>query len=508
MRRALAPLALLLLAAAAPPPPAIRPHGIVNASGRMPASLPGGALAPGARILIRGWRLVSSPEPSRVLLTQGSSTLPAQVLSATEREILAVLPPSLAPGAAQLRVVSSDGPSIPFALTLAASAFQPDPFTPWSRTPAHPGDTIELSGTGLGPTPAALRVSIGGVPAPVLASGPLAAPGRQFVRFALPANAPLGCNVPAVVLTAGVPSNPAFLQIAPPRQPCPDDLRWLEDLGLAPRTALLLLLRASIRLDLEGRNHSDFTLDTAYAAFRQRSDPERAQAPLYMLPPPGACTLYTGDAHLRNLVSPLSALDLAGGTPLDAGPALALESPLNRASLAPTPGHAQDYSAILGGNAPLPRFQSQPLFFRSPAYTWSIPGGPGAGPARLSTPASLSLVWTNRGSLASIDRRRGFTARWRSRGPVGAVLVFAVNIDQPSGATAVSLCRATPAAGRFHVPPEALANLPPTTAEDTMPFSSVFLAALPSGDNSASIPKIDRAAAFFVAADGRTVRFR
>src|SRR5947208_8508286 len=83
-------------------PPAINQEGVFNAASRMPPSLPGGALAPGARIVIEGLRFDPTSE-----VRIGAIAL--KVLSASPARIEALLPASLATGPAALTVANRDG---------------------------------------------------------------------------------------------------------------------------------------------------------------------------------------------------------------------------------------------------------------------------------------------------------------------------------------------------------------------------------------------------------------
>jgi uncharacterized protein (TIGR03437 family) len=100
--------------------------------------------------------------------------------------------------------------------------------------PAHPGETIEIYGTGLGPvsriqldgtpktptTPPAITqtptVTIGGVPGTVTFSG-LApgAVGLYQVNVQVPDGAPVGDAVPVVVTIGGATSNTVTLAVSP-----------------------------------------------------------------------------------------------------------------------------------------------------------------------------------------------------------------------------------------------------------------------------------------------------
>jgi uncharacterized protein (TIGR03437 family) len=69
-------------------------------------------------------------------------------------------------------------------------------------TPAQPGQTILLKGSGLGN--AHFTVTVGGVPATVIAAGPHRAnPGADEIQIQIPAGVPDGCYVPVVLTYNG-----------------------------------------------------------------------------------------------------------------------------------------------------------------------------------------------------------------------------------------------------------------------------------------------------------------
>jgi uncharacterized protein (TIGR03437 family) len=96
-------------------------------------------------------------------------------------------------------------------------------------TPAHPGDTMVIVGTGLGgisgpdnaapgavPVGSNVYVTIGGITAQATYAGRAPQfPGQDQINFVVPANVPTGCYVPASVTVSGQVSQDIVLSIAP-----------------------------------------------------------------------------------------------------------------------------------------------------------------------------------------------------------------------------------------------------------------------------------------------------
>src|SRR5579872_6236182 len=160
---------LLLAFADIPAPPAIDQGGVLNGASRMPASLPGGAIARGARFSLSGVRL--GPErtvtgdqqnpPARlgevsVTIVAGETRVDAGLFLVSEGRIEGWIPPSTPLGPARLSVTYQERVSEPYNLTIVGSSFGyftsetvPDALPEAARAPsAVPGHTVALWGTG------------------------------------------------------------------------------------------------------------------------------------------------------------------------------------------------------------------------------------------------------------------------------------------------------------------------------------------------------------------------
>ncbi len=442
-------LCLLLPLVCLAQPPAIDQEGVFNAASRIPPSLPGGGLAPGARIVIKGLRFEAN---SKVRI----SAHDAQVLSVSPTRILALVPEPLPAGNAGLTVANGDGVSRPFAVRIVPAAFGFYSANDKSWGPAKMERPYLLTGTGLG----AVRnpaIFVAGKPARLLRAGPKPGlPGIDEIEFALPEATPSGCYVPVL---ARIPGGPVSNTVSIPVGECKDPPI---DAGV-----FLLLARMSSHIRTFTERGIDFTQDLAAAAFAPPPVIATLLNPWRLRPPVGTCTAYTGPFYssVDEATLPGFFADVIGGDGRDAGPVVlrGAHRPVTIPNQAPG-----FYHDIIGADKSVYRAES-PLVLAPGDYTvsWS------SGAARLAMPALFS--WTNASRIDTVNRAEGVTVEWKSRAPLMGIL--AVNVDPDSTSMGACFCVAT--GGRFHIPPESLANLPAASREPGLPLSLLILAPLP-----------------------------
>lgn len=514
-------------------PPAIEQWGISNAASRMPLQLPAGGVARGSLIRIRGWRLgPAEPASIAVRIRRGETRVQARTLAAGENEIEALVPQEAPLGRAMLQVVKNGNASLEWPVAIVASSFGafarngrgwgPGEITnaggtPNSETrPARPGEMVMLAGTGLGVRTTSHRpqVLVAGRLAKTVRLTPIdtARPGVDAIEFALPEDAPEGCYVPVQVSSApGFYSNAVTLSISRTGAPCADPGDWIG--GASRRTVRMgnvTLLHADLLLEPMPRKTVRYPVDAGFASFSE-IEPGALASPLFLFPPPATCTIYSGTVSLHSLASPLSMLQALPGTPLDAGPAVAVEGTGGNRSLPPDRSH-RNYWAVIGGHSPMLGARDLPLFLTPGEYQVSTPGGPEVGAFHARVRIASPLVWRNREQLAEVDRARGATVSWRSAatGAPAFVLIVAMNADAISGATGVCVCLTHAADGSFHIPAYALANLPPSPAHPRgFPLNLMLLVELPEIRSlPAAGTDVDRILSFAASISGRTVRFK
>ena len=522
----------------APAPPTVAQFGVTNEASRMPASLPGGAIARGSIFRIQGWRL-GPPDPVTaargasattlagvsVEISAGGTRLKAVPLTVGEEEIHAVLPPDAPLGDVELRV-TRDGLTSrrPAHVTVVESSFGafskngrgwgPGVITNADGQPnslehaARPGESVRLSGTGLGRV--APQVIVAEKPAGRIESaGPLAGrAGVDEIRFVLPPDTPEGCYVPVRVRTDAVVSNTVTLAVSSDGGACSNAGNWIAaQARQSGSTGLVALLRVDLKTAATAKREADFPMDFGYAAFEQHPNTTSGGNPFYMFPPVGSCMTLAGRMSARVFGVPLAALDEAWGRLLDAGDGIVVTGEAGGRILKRSGKQRLRYSALLGGISPISDSGSIPLFLDPGLYRISVTGGRDVGPMETSIPVTPAIAWANRPH--TVNRSRGVSVNWRPGRAGDLVLVTAMNSTEQSGALAVCSCLAESSSGQFHIPGEAVANLPvtPKTSEG-LPMNLIILAEFPKAPPVLSIRGADRVVSFFASAAGYNIGFQ
>jgi uncharacterized protein (TIGR03437 family) len=478
------------------PPPSIRQHGVVNAASRMPPSLGGGAIARGSLFRIEGLRL--GPGNATVRVTRSGQSVEAVPIQAGAQEILAILPPDAPLGAAQLTVTFAGQTSLPYDLNIVPSSFG------IFKDRIEQSDGVAtLWGTGLGQ--AEPEVLVGGKAARIRYAGRSeCCLGRDRIVFEIPPDAPRGCFVPVLVRTAGsVVSNVVTMPIG---NPCDDPANWLARRAAGPRAGFAILLRSRLRLDLDAAAPVEFVADLGLASFRSS-----AKASPVALPPIGACTAFTGNYYVGQLMAVVRGgpLVLSETNRLDAGRALTVRGPRGAQTLPVDEKRAGSYTALLGGNPPARRKIDKPLYLEPGKYVIAGAGGPDAGPFRVAVQARRGIAWINKKDAAVVERAKGITVLWKNVGREEVVVIAAMNDDPITAAAGLCLCLAPAESGRFHIPPEILANIPATAELQDLPASLMLVGAVPArAPREIRARGLDAGVAFFMSIDGASVVYR
>jgi uncharacterized protein (TIGR03437 family) len=497
--------------------PAIAQNGVVNQASQIAPSLAGGALARGARIEIRGIRFAAG---STVTLVGRDTRVSLPIFASTITRIDAMIPKDAPLGAGDIVVTAAGAGSTPFPVEVVAS--NPGLYSRngqgWgpgridnldalgkrsensSVHAALPGQSVILAATGFSPA-SSIRVVVGGRPAMAVLHQ-TSQPGQQELRFAIPSDAPSGCNVPVYVLAAPKRASNVVSMAIDAKGRC----EGLFPSGAAPARFLAAVFSRTIMK----ATPVDSVYDEAVVSFASVAAGEHP-TPFLMPPPPGTCVAYSGTFQTQTLLadSPSSAMvaDL-GGTELDAGPALTLSRDGGSRTI---PGNASAlgfFRARLGGKEV--RFGPRALapFLDKGEYRLRVPGGRDVAAFTASFAGPSPLEWTNRDSINTVDRSRPLTLEWRSAAPDHWVVAMATNVDHASTATGTVLCTALPAPGHFTIPPELLANLPASGGEGGVPYNRLFLGAIPSRTNQIKAAGLDAATILGLYSTGRFVDYR
>lgn len=477
----------------------------MNSASLLPTSLPGGKLAPGARILVPGIRFVDPGSRTTVRFGQGTWSVSTNPITVNDMNLEVVVPPETPAGEVGISVVNGQGSSRPEKVDVTASS------------PA----IVTLNGQGWGPVLAGpvrkhqmLTIPLNGanrIPPKVFVGG-VAAHGVKLrgeqLSFVVPSGAPEGCWTPLWLESpGGEVSNFATISIHKRDGTCDQPRGWFAPPLLAgKRHAAVVLERISGAMEVIPGKSQEFSFDSG-AAFFFRSSPQ--VSPVQILPPASTCTTYTGTLTVdlmqlfnpRNFVGSLNAL-------LDAGKELSVESGENHKGELPaaTPGF---HAALLGGTLPIVWGPGTPLFFDPGAYKIQSDGSASVAKLDMTVKVPPPFEWLNRSSVKEVDRSAGLDMEWSGLGRDRQMVIFAVSLDQTTSALGTCLCVAPRQATHMKIPPYALANFPATQRGGGIPLRFLILLALPTSAGTQPTPDgLDDARAIFLEIQGKNVLFR
>lgn len=486
--------------------PVILEKGVVNAASYTLSPGAGNAIAPGSIFIIFGTGLGptqlvqasalpldTSLAGTSVTVTAGGQNRNAYLVYSSATQVAAILPSGTSTGPASVIVTYNSQKSAPAPLSIApaspgiftrnsagfgtavAQIFAPgaDPSIAGFTNPAHPGQTIVLYGTGLGPisTPdnqapgsiavgSKATVTIGNkVITPAYAGRSPEFPGLDQINFLLPADVPLSCYVPAQVNVSGGSSNEFVLPIAAPNTPACSHPFNLDtsaltqlDNGGQIKMGVLLLARLGIFGLGSGEGAAGLFATVDSSALYQSV---QALNTFSALAPPvalGQCAIFDRITDAASFTLP--SLSFPGLRELDAGPRLTLAGP---------GGKTKD----LPHQAPVGYFD---LFFgllQGGQWTFSAPGG--ADIAAFTAPVSIPdpVVWTNGDTLTAgaVSRNQPLTLTWKGGAadqPLSiSVTSSVIDTADPSRSRGKAiLCAARTGDGKFTIPADLLSQLP------------------------------------------------
>jgi hypothetical protein len=162
---------------------------------------------------------------------------------------------------------------------------------------------------------------------------------------------------------------------------------------------------------------------------------------------------------------------------------------------------------VVGGPKGLPLIPDAPEFLDPGAYQVSSQAGTDVAAFNATANVSGEVSWTNRDTLATIDRENGVEFRWTG-GAAARVWLAGVNVDIPSNSSSLFLCAAPPGTSAMSVPPQVLANFHASQRILGRSTGYLALAAVPAGAAEPfTVNGLDFAASVFRTLNIKTVRF-
>jgi len=477
--------------------------GLQNNYSNIRAGLPNYGIAQGAIFIILGSNLASTfgkaqfPLPKlldgvSVDVTVNGTTTQAILYSVTPNQLDAILPSSTPVGTGQITVTKDGqtGPAAPIQvvqgafgiLTLNQAGSGPAAALDASynylgiTNSIHPGEYVNLWGSGLGPvtgdetnlqTPveianSPIEVDIGGVPATVTYHGRSNYPGLDQIQVIVPLGAQPGCNVSLVVRTGNIYSNYASIPVTLSGRICSEPELGLTADQLQNTAGKPIFKFAAIDLqeDVNGVPQAA-PQDRASALFSQFVSTQFGAVNLGKVSI-GSCTVYY-DTSLSG-----------GNDALDAGPAINIGSPIGKAALNPSGDDDGRYYEVLDSDTNLP------TFIPTAGGTLSFDNGAGGlnvGAFTASLTLGTPMVWTNQASFNTVNRSNGLTVTWTGGAANSYVQISGRSVAGSESLAVVNghfTCAAPVTAHQFTVPPAVLLALPPGgTGPQFAPFGTL-----------------------------------
>jgi len=394
--------------------------------------------------------------------------------------------------------------------------------------PAHPGDRMDLWGTGLGADVASdsgtgtsgdqtaagqIRVLLNGVEiVPIYAGRSYGYPGLDQIAFTIPNNVALKCDNAIQVRAGGTlsnlvtiatsapdatscPASPPASGACPPRAnagttstPTQAELNeWIASGQMCSGTfSISRTVSYSTDFDAPGTPVTVTREDTSGAEFAKVTGPDLAPyltntspPPGYQIPAPGVCNIFS--LNITNPYPNLSWTFLDAGTPLTVtGPNGARNVPRSTNSVGNFVYYAKTGAGTPGN------------WMDSGRYTFTGPGSSAVGSFTGSLVVPAEFVVTNTSAYATINRASGLTVTWTGGDPDTLVFINGSSYvaDQSGKLTGAAFqCYENNTAGRFTVPASVLQQLPASAAISAGGFSFT----MPGSLGLSSISKAVRA---------------
>ena len=449
----------------------------MNAATNTPIALAGSAIPRGALLTIRGKRFKPFPEsPSdlSVKLVGPAGEKALAIMEADPFTVTARLPADAPLGPASLIVIAEGERSPPYPVKVVRDQFgvyslngkgwgpgRIQNLTGAERRPngvtnaASPGQTLALSGTGLGDTKTP-AVFVGGRPAKVVAAR--ASRDGDEILFQVPVHAPEGCFVPIQVRNAGpMVSNTVTVAIHTGGGNCRES-EYFPFAGWPGDKFGIVAITRTVQREYAGQPVSD-----EVAGWFGRLPGLEKLNPYFLLPPPGTCTSeaepWRGGFVPATLISLLASHALAQA--LRAGDELSINDDKTLRKVPAFRGMLgvfdRELSDSRGGADRL-------LHFVAPTVLHVAgKGGPDVGPFRfaLGGPQPFEMM---RSAMEPPKRGQPLRLEWTDMGAGRIAIVFANFVDEATGSRGMCYCVGTPGANGLTIPASTLAYFPPATS--------------------------------------------
>lgn len=479
------PILILLLAAALAAQPNV--SGIFNAGSWAPTGLTNSGIAQGSIFTLTGNGLgpetlqqaQSYPLPTTqglggttITVTVGGVTETCIMIYTSSTQVAALLPSATPTGSGTLEL-SYQGASSSKSITVLAANFGtftlneagsgPGVVTDTSYNPitminaAHPGQTLILWGTGLGPITGdeteppqevnlntGVKVLVENQQATVLYGGRSSSPGLDQINFVVPSGIGGGCKTSIAVLVKGVTGNVTTTSIAPQGQTtCSETYGILTQANLQKAMTNGSLSVGFIQISRIGDGNDD--LLAGFGTFPLNSLIRSYGGTI--LASPGSCIAYEVSGELPLINDPIQA------TPLHTGTDLTITGPNGTKNVS-------EFSTGLYVST----LATEPSTYLEPGSYTASNGSGGSNVNSFTWNATLPAYVTPTNIPASINPSEDLTLTWSGGSNYPLVSIFGISgvpVDLPTSSFVDFICTADASAGSFTIP-SAILNLVPS----------------------------------------------
>lgn len=466
--------------------PKIKINQARNAASYASPLAPNSGVAPGSRFVVIGEDLgPADPDPSAVTVKVeiNGASFDAQVISASRKEVSAILPAETPAGEGKV-IVTFNGESAETGVVVkdravgiyasgaygagAAVATNADGAAITLLAPAHPGQAVHLRATGFGANlDGEIEVRAGNeAAANVTVSHVEGQPGVEDIAFEVPASAD-GCFVPVAVRTGTAWTNFVTLAVAPEGARCSSPTLPASDLDHIASGELKEIRSGSVvgsrtAVSMEGM---EMISDSITGSFQKTKLEDFVNG-----------TQFQGDFAFGscfvpnfNDIMPADSPNLPQfeSNPLSTG-TLTLSGPKGTRNLGKAHG---TFSAELGQgfSIPLPPGVPPPpstLYFEPGTYRLAASAGEDIGAFDVEFRHNPA-VWNNGNTINGVDRSKDLKLTWTGGAANDIVVITgssAVDSDDLNYSRTF-ICVAKASAGSFTVPAYILSQLPAGPAE-------------------------------------------
>ncbi|HTW65002.1 MAG TPA: hypothetical protein VME17_10320 [Bryobacteraceae bacterium] len=482
---------------------------ISNSATYLPPGLPDSALAQGSIVEIFGtnigpttaaaaqsFPLLQSLSGTSVTFTVNGTSTQALMLFTLASQIAAVLPSSTPVGTGTVTVTYNSQTSNTLPISVVASNFGmytlgqngtgPAVITTPSykvvtlTSPAKPGDTLVLWGTGLGPysgneaeppSETGLNVNasvyVGDQSATIRYEGRSSSPGLDQINFVVPAGLS-GCYVPVAVVVNGIVSNFGSVSVSADGSTCSDPaglpstaineietnnslkVGFIELQKIQFSATVPILGALNVKQDYGAAYFYDFN-DQALLASRGLSSISSFNS----------CTVLVC-SNSDTCIPDNSALNVPQ---ISAGSQITITGPQGTAVLPLAANRVGEFHGPLGSSTVV---GSGNDFLQPGSYTASNgSGGSVVGGFTADLTIGSPLTWTNQSTVSAlnaIDRTQNLTINFSggTSSDYVAILGSSTSTTGSQDATVTFVCTAPASAGTFTIPSFVLSALPPS----------------------------------------------